>query len=259
MDASAERNRSIAPEELSYGIDVTGLDPASLTDALRAVIADVMMDPLRMSTWLSGFALAEQNVGLNMLRRLGGEASPAPVSRRQALRRPGMERESAAGGLRRRLRGPHPSGDAISRFGAPARGHAPEGPLRDAVDVRRDGSQQRALAEPRRRQRGDRDGGLEPGPRTRELPRRRREQRRLSAPGRSFRLRTGREPGGDARARRDAQRAYRTHRLRSPDAASTRDTAAVQPAVDQQVLHHGPRARAARLWSGRSNTATRRS
>ncbi len=29
------------PEELSYGIDVTGLDPASLTDALRAVIADV--------------------------------------------------------------------------------------------------------------------------------------------------------------------------------------------------------------------------
>ena len=72
------------PEELSYGIDVTGLDPASLTDALRAVIADVMMDPMRMSTWLTGFALAEQNVGLNMLRRLSGQdrragrpASPA--------------------------------------------------------------------------------------------------------------------------------------------------------------------------------------
>jgi polyhydroxyalkanoate synthase subunit PhaC len=64
----------MAPEELSYGIDVTGLDPASLTDALRAVIADVMMDPMRMSTWLTGFALAEQNVGLSMLRRLGGEA-----------------------------------------------------------------------------------------------------------------------------------------------------------------------------------------
>ncbi len=52
------------PEELSYGIDVTGLDPASLTDALRAVMADVMIDPMRMSTWLTGFALAEQNVGL---------------------------------------------------------------------------------------------------------------------------------------------------------------------------------------------------
>ena len=68
----------IAPEELNYGIDVAGLDFASLTDSLRAVIADAMADPLRMSTWLTGLALAEQNVGLNMLRRLGGE-TPAPV------------------------------------------------------------------------------------------------------------------------------------------------------------------------------------
>ncbi len=34
-----------------------------------------MMDPMRMSTWLTGFALAEQNVGLNMLRRLGGSGT----------------------------------------------------------------------------------------------------------------------------------------------------------------------------------------
>ncbi len=67
----------LAPEELRYGIDVTGLDPASLGDALRAAISDVMMDPLRMSTWMTGLALAEQNVALNMLRRLGGEAAPA--------------------------------------------------------------------------------------------------------------------------------------------------------------------------------------
>ncbi|MGC1380414.1 MAG: alpha/beta fold hydrolase [Candidatus Baltobacteraceae bacterium] len=77
MDAEAERVEKMAPEELSYGIDATGLDPASLTDALRAVVADAMMDPLRMSTWLSGLALAEQNVGLNMLRRLGGETPAA--------------------------------------------------------------------------------------------------------------------------------------------------------------------------------------
>jgi|SRR5579883_365708 len=66
---------TMAPEEFGYGIEVTGLDPASLGDALRAVIADVMMDPMRMSTWLTGFALAEQNVGLNMLRRLSGQAA----------------------------------------------------------------------------------------------------------------------------------------------------------------------------------------
>ncbi|HEX4013522.1 MAG TPA: alpha/beta fold hydrolase [Candidatus Cybelea sp.] len=69
----------IAPEELQYGIDVTGLDPASLGDAVRAVVTDVMMDPIRMTTWLTGFALAEQNVGLNMLRRLGGER-PEPAA-----------------------------------------------------------------------------------------------------------------------------------------------------------------------------------
>ena len=65
-------DEKISPEELSYGIDATGVDPASLTDALRAVFADVIADPLRMSTWVTGLALAEQNVGLNMLRRLGG-------------------------------------------------------------------------------------------------------------------------------------------------------------------------------------------
>jgi polyhydroxyalkanoate synthase subunit PhaC len=68
---------NIAPEELRYGIDVTGLDPASLSDALRAVVTDVMMDPLRMSTWLTGLALAEQNVAMNMLRRLGGSLDAA--------------------------------------------------------------------------------------------------------------------------------------------------------------------------------------
>ncbi|MGB8149984.1 MAG: hypothetical protein WCE97_02180, partial [Candidatus Cybelea sp.] len=75
----------IAPEELKYGIDITGLDPASLTDALRAVIGDVMTDPLRMSTWLTGFARAEQNVGLILRRRLSGEApsaSPFPGDKR---------------------------------------------------------------------------------------------------------------------------------------------------------------------------------
>src|SRR5271165_4497277 len=66
-------NETIAPEELDYGIDVAGLDLASLTDALRAVVADAMTDPLRMSTWITGFTLAEQNVGLNMLRRLSGQ------------------------------------------------------------------------------------------------------------------------------------------------------------------------------------------
>jgi polyhydroxyalkanoate synthase subunit PhaC len=66
------------PEEFSYGIDVTGLDPASLTDALRAVMTDAMMDPMRMGTWMSGLMLAEQNAGMNMLQRLSGREPVAP-------------------------------------------------------------------------------------------------------------------------------------------------------------------------------------
>jgi len=71
-------------DDLSYGIDVTGLDPASLNDALKAVMADAMADPMRLSTWLSGFALAEQNVGLNMMRRLGGQEPVASAGQRDA-------------------------------------------------------------------------------------------------------------------------------------------------------------------------------
>jgi polyhydroxyalkanoate synthase len=74
----------VTAEDLSYGIDVTGLDPASLNDALKAVMADAMADPLRISTWLSGFALAEQNVGLNMVRRLGGQEPLTPIGQSPA-------------------------------------------------------------------------------------------------------------------------------------------------------------------------------
>ncbi len=66
-----------APEELGYGIDVTGLDPASLGDALRATLADAMMDPMRLTAWMSGLMLAQQNLGMTMLRRMSGEEMPS--------------------------------------------------------------------------------------------------------------------------------------------------------------------------------------
>ncbi|HTA39482.1 MAG TPA: alpha/beta fold hydrolase [Candidatus Acidoferrales bacterium] len=78
---------SIAPEELGYGIDMAGVDPASLNDALKAVMTDAMMDPMRIGTWMTSLMLAEQNAGMNMLRRLGGmepltEASPLSGDKR---------------------------------------------------------------------------------------------------------------------------------------------------------------------------------
>ena len=75
-------NGPIPPEEVDYGLDVAGIDPAQLNDAIRAVVADAMANPTFMTTWLGSLAIAEQTVGLNMLRRMNGEnpAPPAPLA-----------------------------------------------------------------------------------------------------------------------------------------------------------------------------------
>ncbi len=66
-------------EEFSYGLDLSGADPASLNDALRAVTLDVMSDPLRMGTIMSGMMIAQQGVAMNALRRMQGENPPPAV------------------------------------------------------------------------------------------------------------------------------------------------------------------------------------
>lgn len=66
-------------EEFSYGVDLSGADPAVLLDALRAVTLDVMSDPMRMSVLTSAVMLAEQSVAMNALRRMQGE-DPPPVA-----------------------------------------------------------------------------------------------------------------------------------------------------------------------------------
>lgn len=63
-------------EEFSYGLDMSGADPAALNEALRAVTMEAMSDPLRMSTWMSGLMLSEQAIALNTLRRMQGENPP---------------------------------------------------------------------------------------------------------------------------------------------------------------------------------------
>jgi polyhydroxyalkanoate synthase subunit PhaC len=77
---------SIPLEEFSYGIDLTGADPAALVDALRAVTLEVMSDPLRAGPLMSSLMLAEQNVALNSLRRMEGE-NPQPIASANGDRR----------------------------------------------------------------------------------------------------------------------------------------------------------------------------
>ncbi len=69
---------SLPLEDFSYGMDLAGADPAALGDALLAVTMDVMSDPLRIGSIVSGLMFAEQGVAMNTLRRMQGD-TPAPV------------------------------------------------------------------------------------------------------------------------------------------------------------------------------------
>ena len=70
---------SVPIEEFSYGLDMSGADPAALNDALRAVTVDVMSDPLRMGMLVNSLMLSQQGVAMNTLRRMQGDM-PAPVA-----------------------------------------------------------------------------------------------------------------------------------------------------------------------------------
>jgi polyhydroxyalkanoate synthase len=78
----------IPPEDLRYGLDVTGLDPVALGDALKAVMNEAAGDPTRMLSWTMSLALSQQTAALNLMRRLtsefGGPSTAKPADRRFA-------------------------------------------------------------------------------------------------------------------------------------------------------------------------------
>ncbi len=78
---------TIPPEDLRYGLDVTGLDPAGLGDALTSVMAEAAADPMRMMLWTSQMAIAQQTAGLNLMRRLAEGSSAAHASPASADKR----------------------------------------------------------------------------------------------------------------------------------------------------------------------------
>lgn len=79
----------IAAEEFAYGLDVAGLDMAALGESLRAVVAEAMADPGRMTAWTVDVMLADQTIGMNTLLRFLQEpvtavAAPAGGDKRFA-------------------------------------------------------------------------------------------------------------------------------------------------------------------------------
>jgi polyhydroxyalkanoate synthase len=85
---------NIPPEELQYGFDVAGLDPASLGEAVQAVIKDAMSDPMSMTMWMSQIGIAQQTAGLNLLRRLNanGETEASTATKDKRFADPGWKR-----------------------------------------------------------------------------------------------------------------------------------------------------------------------
>lgn len=71
---------TIPVEEFGYGLDVAGLDVASLADALRAVVAEAVSDPARMTSFATEMAFADQTIGMNMLRRLMMDPTVQPIA-----------------------------------------------------------------------------------------------------------------------------------------------------------------------------------
>jgi polyhydroxyalkanoate synthase len=77
----------MALEEFAYGLDVTGVDPASLGEALRAAVNDVMLDPVRLSLWMGTLAMSEQTAAMNALRRFAGESAESAAAPESGDRR----------------------------------------------------------------------------------------------------------------------------------------------------------------------------
>lgn len=63
-----------APEDVSYGLDLAGLDPASLTEALAGAGLQLAREPAKAARAFGGLALAQSAVALRSMRQvLGGE------------------------------------------------------------------------------------------------------------------------------------------------------------------------------------------
>ncbi len=74
---------------------MAGLDPVGLGDALKAVIAEAMADPMRMMMWTSQVGIAQQTAGLNLMRRLTeeyGNVQPSPATNDKRFSDPGWKR-----------------------------------------------------------------------------------------------------------------------------------------------------------------------
>ena len=173
----------------------------------------------------------------------GRAAAGSGPGARQAVRRPDV------GGQPGLLRYPAGPPGHVSAGQRPAGGGVRErcgrrqGRARDRLPAGRARADELPADQPGRAQADVRDRRGQPGRRGQPLRGRRAQQQGPAAPGRHPAVPGRREPRRDPRQGRVQERPDGAHPVRAADAQGPRDPGTGQPAVDQQVLRHGPGAR----------------
>ena len=162
---------------------------------------------------------------------------------RQALQGPGLRREPPVLPARAAVPAARQAGHRAARRGRAGTRQGCQGAVCREVHARCAFAHQHPARQPCGAAAGVRHRRQEPGPGSEEHARRHPAQRRMALAGRQQRLRGRSQHGSHPRPGGLPQRPDRADPVRAPGQAGALGAAAVLPAVDQQVLHHGPRSR----------------
>ena len=219
-----------------------GPRPASLGDAVQAVIADVDEGSDADEMWLTGSRSRNRTWGstCSAASAVSGTRSAAAdkANKDKRFAEPEWRAIRCSRGLSRIIK-PAPRlrcGWWIRRVCRKRRAAKPGSRCNSCAMRSRRATCRGSI---RRGAGGDADRRHEPRAGHPELSRRRAKQRRLPAAGRATRFRARKEHRRDAGARRVPQSPHGVDRVRTANAASARDADTVQSALDQQILHHG--------------------
>ena len=248
---SADDPETVEPSVLDrLGIaedPMAGADPVSFLRSLGAAAAALVKNPAGVAaanTRLAiGLAAAMRATGERAIGR--GDVGPGlSRGRRQALQRPGLRRQPALLSVGAAIPFGRPAGHRASGCGRPEAETGPQGALR------REFHRRRARRRPTRcpatrppiRQAFD-TGGKSLARGAKNMVDDFRHNGGWPSQVDTSGFEVGRQHGGHSGSGRVPERPDRADPVRAAGRAGARGAAVVLPAVDQQVLHHGPGAR----------------
>src|ERR1035438_6258678 len=225
---------------------VSQSDPISFLSSLKVAQSALLQKPSEVAAANARLALGLDAAVRATVQCATGATPSGPLSPAAGDQRfadPRLQRESTLFPARAAVPPRMPVRDRTDRRRRAGRDRGRQGAFRRHLPPRRARADQFTARKSRRTARGLRLRRREFDTRRPEHDGRHREQRWLAVPGRLERLRGRSEHGRHNRWRRIGRRAHRADPVRAADRAGVRGATAVLSSVDQQVLHHGPRAR----------------